>query len=203
MRLDQVMSTPAVTVTPETSVKSAAEIMSARGFTVLPVVDANLELVGIVSEGDLIADRFPRDARQPARIDEETEHLPTTVGAVMTRVVISAALHEAIRAVIARMRAARVRAVPVCDEGRVVGVVTYQDLVRVLARDDKRIAADVRRILRFYTSPDRFIVRAHEGALELVDTMEKAEEWPTVRHLTEQVPGVVTAQVVRPSAATG
>jgi CBS domain-containing protein len=101
------------------------------------------------------------------------------------------------------MRAARVRAVPVCDEGRVVGVVTYQDLVRVLARDDKRIAADVRRLLRFYTSPDRFVVRAREGALELVDTMEKAEEWPTVRHLTEQVPGVVTAQVVRPSAATG
>lgn len=194
MLVSRAMSTPAVTVTPETSVKHAAELMASHGFTVLPVVDGSLALVGIVSEGDLVADRFPRDPRWPS---ERRATAPAgEVGAVMTRRVVTAAPLEDVRELLARMRSERVRAVPVCERDSVVGVVTYQDLIKVLARADDRIAADVRRRLAVYTTPGRFTTDVRDGSVVLTDRMADRDEWHTIRVLAEQIPGVVRAQVV-------
>jgi len=192
--VSRAMSTPAVTVTPETSVKHAAELMASHGFTVLPVVDASLALVGVVSEGDLVADRFPRDARWPS--DRRVTAPAGEVGAVMTRRVVTASPMEDVRELLARMRSQRVRAVPVCERDSVVGVVTFQDLVKVLARADDRIAADVRRRLAVYTTPGRFTTDVRDGTVVLTDRMADRDEWHTIRVLAEQIPGVVRAQVV-------
>jgi CBS-domain-containing membrane protein len=48
------MSAPAVTVTPETPVGELAQIFASRGINRAPVVDAAGNLVGIVSRGDLV-----------------------------------------------------------------------------------------------------------------------------------------------------
>jgi len=48
------MTTPAVTVTPETRVRDLAELFSARHINRAPVTDAEGRLVGIVSRGDLV-----------------------------------------------------------------------------------------------------------------------------------------------------
>jgi CBS-domain-containing membrane protein len=47
------MSTPVITVAPETSVSRAARLMDARGVRRLVVVDPEDRLIGIVSRGDL------------------------------------------------------------------------------------------------------------------------------------------------------
>lgn len=195
MRLDQAMSTPAVTIEPTTGVKDAAELLATRGFTVLPVVDGGGEMVGIVSEGDLIQDRFPRDARAPYSA-EPVRLAGATVADVMTREVITASLTDDVRGLIGRMRAARVRAVPVCHRDRVVGVVTYRDLVSVLAREDELIAADVRRKLGCYSAASRFQVAVHAGMVELTDRMDRPAEWYTAARIAEQIPGVLGARVV-------
>jgi hypothetical protein len=57
----------------------------------------------------------------------------------------------------------------ICDQDSVIGVVTYQDLVRVLARADDQIAADVRRRLATYTTPGRFATDVRDGAVVLTD----------------------------------
>ena len=68
MRARDIMSSPVVTVTPDMTVKYAANLLSAHGFTALPVLDDDGRLVGVVTEADLVRDRFPRDARyHPAR----------------------------------------------------------------------------------------------------------------------------------------
>ena len=59
MKAVEIMSTPAVSVSPRTSVRRAANILSERGFSALPVVDLGGTLIGVVSEADLIKDRFP------------------------------------------------------------------------------------------------------------------------------------------------
>lgn len=51
--IGSVMSTPAVSVGPETGVREAAQLMSDRKIGCLPVVDAG-RLVGIVTETDLL-----------------------------------------------------------------------------------------------------------------------------------------------------
>ena len=194
MLVSQAMSTPAVTVTPETPVKHAADLMAARGFTVLPVVDGSLALVGVVSEGDLVVDRFPRDARWST--DRSVAEPAGEVGDVMTKQVVTASPSQDVRELLTRMRSERVRAVPVCDRDYVVGVVTYQDLIKVLARADDQIAADVRRRVAIYTTPGRFATDVSDGSVVLTDRMPDRDEWHTIRVLAEQIPGVVRARVV-------
>jgi len=65
VRVREIMSSPAVVVPPELPVKEAAAVLDSHGFTCLPVVADDGSLVGIVSEGELVADRFPPDPRLP------------------------------------------------------------------------------------------------------------------------------------------
>src|SRR5690349_19112017 len=54
MRAHQIMTRSLVTVTPDTSILDAANLMLQKHVSGLPVVDAAGKLVGIVSEGDFI-----------------------------------------------------------------------------------------------------------------------------------------------------
>jgi CBS domain-containing protein len=151
-RVREVMSTPAVVVTPETAVKQAAALLDERGFTCLPVVDADARLVGAVSEADLLMDRFPPDPRILI-VERPEREVGATVGDVMSKQVLTAAPDEEVSALLAALHASGHRSVPIVEAGRVVGVVTYRDLVHALARDDELIAADVRRRLDLYGPP--------------------------------------------------
>jgi CBS domain-containing protein len=64
-KAEQVMSAPAITVTPDVPVMSALSMMSRRRIRHLPVV-VDGRLTGLVSIGDLVAYRI-------ARIEEEAE----------------------------------------------------------------------------------------------------------------------------------
>src|SRR5215475_1995474 len=54
MRAHQIMTRPVITVSPETTIVDAANLMLQRHVSGLPVVDSSGELVGVVSEGDFI-----------------------------------------------------------------------------------------------------------------------------------------------------
>lgn len=59
MRARDIMSSPVVTVSPDTSARAAEKLLAERGFTGCPVVDEDEKLVGMVTEADFVADRFP------------------------------------------------------------------------------------------------------------------------------------------------
>ena len=65
VRIREIMSHPAVVVPPELSVKEAAAMLDAHGFTCMPVVTSDGRLVGVVSEAELLAGRFPPDPKVP------------------------------------------------------------------------------------------------------------------------------------------
>ena len=54
MIIEEVMTRQVITVRPETSVQEAARLMSTNRVSGLPVVDASGQVVGIISDGDLI-----------------------------------------------------------------------------------------------------------------------------------------------------
>jgi CBS domain-containing protein len=58
MRAHQIMTRPVITVTPEATIVDAANTMLQKHVSGLPVVDATGKLVGAVSEGDFIRERF-------------------------------------------------------------------------------------------------------------------------------------------------
>jgi CBS domain-containing protein/rubredoxin len=111
-----VMTADPITVRPDASVHEAAELLSEHRVSGLPVCDANGNLVGVVSEFDLIA----RSGR--------------TVGDVMTRDVVSVKEHATLEAVRAVLVSRRLKRAPVVDDaGRLVGLISRADLVRELA----------------------------------------------------------------------
>ena len=60
MRAREIMTTSVLTVQPTATVGKASEMLTYRGFSALPVVDEHGALVGIVTEADLIRNRFPQ-----------------------------------------------------------------------------------------------------------------------------------------------
>jgi CBS-domain-containing membrane protein len=198
MRARDVMSSPVVTVTTGTTVKQAAELLAGNGFTALPVLDDDEQLIGIVTEADLVHDRFPRDARyRSAHPDyHSAPSAPTaTVGDVMTSPVIGMGAGTDVVDLVTVMLDDRLRSIPIVDGSTVVGIVTRRDLLRVLARDDNEIAADIRRRLANYGRASRWTVEVHDGAVDVTDEFNDATDRHIAAVIVESVPGVTCVRV--------
>jgi CBS-domain-containing membrane protein len=127
------MTAPAVTVTPETSIDALTALMNEHDFNAFPVVDGVGALVGLVTRHDLFRLYLLPYARFLAAIEETWV---SSVGAIMSRGVVTLQARDpAIRA-ISLMVEHRLRTIPVVADtlaGRtVIGVVTRRDLTAAL-----------------------------------------------------------------------
>jgi CBS domain-containing protein len=120
MRVREVMSSPVLVVAMASTVRDAAAALAAHGLSDVPVVDERDRFVGMLAEADLVPDRL--DGRRGA----------TAVGPLVRRDVPTETPDGDLLALVHRMREADVRIVPVLDGGRVAGIVTLTDLLRVL-----------------------------------------------------------------------
>ncbi|HET9138308.1 CBS domain-containing protein [Actinophytocola sp.] len=193
MRAHDVMTSPVVTVEPDTPLKAAAALLAARGFTALPVLDAEERLVGIVTEADLMRGRIPFDPRHHDPVPPAAEH--ATVADVMSAPVIFANPGTDLAELAATMLDSRLRSVPIVDGHRLVGIVTRRDLVRLTGRDDALIARDVRHRLEIYGGGRRWRVEVREGVVTIGDEFDDPTDRHAARRLAEAVPGVVRAEV--------
>jgi CBS domain-containing protein len=128
MKARDVMTSPVVTVSPAMSVPAVAALLESRGFTAAPVVDAAGQLVGIVSEADLVRSPVVPDWWQVQREPDPT------VEQVMTSEPTTMRSGDDIADVAAVMLDARVRSIPIVDDGELVGIVTRRDVLRLVAR---------------------------------------------------------------------
>jgi CBS-domain-containing membrane protein len=202
MRAREVMTSVLVTVNTSTYAKGAAEILVSKGFTALPVVDADGSLVGVVTEADVLRDRITLDPRSLVHDDwpvTATDPPALTVGAVMTTDVVVRG-PEADAAELARMMLDRhLRAIPIVDSGRLVGIVTRRDLLRTIARDDEIIARDVRNQLEACFRRGDWAATVHAGMVVLVDKFGDESERHIATVVAGAVPGVVDVRVLQPA----
>jgi CBS domain-containing protein len=198
MRARDVMTSPVITVRAETTVRDAAVLLAGRGFTALQVVDDDGRLIGIVTEADLVRDRFPRDARSLIHGERRAEQPAAagTVGEVMTTPVVSMGSGTDVAVLTAALLEARQRAMPIVDGSRLVGIVTRRDLVRVVSRDDEAIAKEVRHRLEIYGGQSRWDVQVHGGVVTISDQFDDETDRHVATVLAEGVPGVVRARTV-------
>ncbi|OGK98425.1 MAG: hypothetical protein A3D33_14565 [Candidatus Rokubacteria bacterium RIFCSPHIGHO2_02_FULL_73_26] len=125
----QWMTTPAVTIRAEAPVRAAVELMRTRRIRHLPVVDAAGRLVGIVTDRDLRQMVFDPSVQE--RLGELGEALRArTVGEVMTWGVITVRPATGIREAARLMHEQKIGALPVVEDGRVVGMLTEHDVLR-------------------------------------------------------------------------
>ncbi|MGE0741866.1 MAG: CBS domain-containing protein [Hyphomonadaceae bacterium] len=108
------------TLASEATLEEAAREMNEKRVGALIVIDAEGELVGVLSERDIIREIARRG---PAALDDR-------VAIAMTREVIVASLDESVDEGLGRMTDRRVRHLPVLAEGRLVGIISIGDLVK-------------------------------------------------------------------------
>jgi CBS domain-containing protein len=115
------MTTAVITISAEEPAARAADFLIEQNLTGLPVVDPELQVLGIVSDLDLIlALRYGIDLYQ------------TTVAEVMDTRPLFVEPETDLETVVDLMDDWRVRRLPVCEAGRVIGVISRGDVLRVL-----------------------------------------------------------------------
>lgn len=144
MLIKEAMTAPRVALRPDMTVRDAAAAFVEHGALAAPVVDGSGRLVGIVTEIDLLRDRFEPDPRASARpVPRPGTPPPRTVAQVMTRSVLTVTENSDVAELTERMVHTRIRCVPVLREGRLLGMVTRGDLLRVHSRTDEQVEADL------------------------------------------------------------
>jgi CBS domain-containing protein len=196
--VQDVMTKTVVVVDDSTPFKEMVELMDEFRVSALPVLDAGRRVVGIVSEADLLLKeeraehrlvvgkrRRTEQAKAEGLVASEIMSKPaTTIGP-------DAALAEAARL----MHRQGIKRLPVVDsEGRVLGIVSRADLLRVFLRSDDEIREDViRNVLERTLWIDRHTieVRVRDGVVTLQGTAERKSLIPIIVEFVEEVDGVV------------
>jgi CBS domain-containing protein len=145
MQAKDVMRGNPLTVGPDASISEAIAIMDKSGASGLPVVDANGQLVGILTEGDLLrrVETGTERHRQGwlellvgpvgTAADYVRSHT-RRVGDLMTRDVVTVSEDAPLEEVVELMERKHVKRVPVVGDGKVIGIVSRADLVRAVGR---------------------------------------------------------------------
>jgi CBS domain-containing protein len=143
IRIAEVMSAPTLSVTPDTTVLEAARYLLQRDVVVLPVVAADGRLIGVVSRSDLLRHRLFSATGGPlvAAVREAGEPLPA-VAEVMTSRVVTLPPDAELAQASDVMRRHRIRAVPVVDSGRLVGVISVTGLLQAQVPGEGPAAPD-------------------------------------------------------------
>jgi len=124
------MSSPAVTIAPDTPFQDALQQMRDHGFRRLPVVDPKGRLVGIVSERDLLH-AAPSSATSLSIWEVHYLLWKIEVRELMTREVITTTPDTPIEDAARLMATNKIGGLPVVDgDGRVTGVITETDIFR-------------------------------------------------------------------------
>jgi len=196
VKAHEIMTTPVVTVTPDHSAREAIALLAEHEFTSLPVVDDDGDVIGIVSEIDLLRARMPHDPRAHALPQRDAGDPPRTVGDVMSDVVVCLSENADAADLAEVLVDNRIRAVPILRGGDLVGIVSRRDVLRTLLRDDTAIRSDVRERLAAYAGePDRWDVRVADGVVTVRGPWADDRERRAVSNLAATVPGVVRVHV--------
>ncbi|QDM15069.1 CBS domain-containing protein [Tardiphaga sp. vice352] len=172
MRAHQIMTHRIISVTPETSIADAAEIMLTNHISGLPVLNASGELVGIVSEGDFLRRSEIGTQRKRPRwlqfftstgrlADDFVTERGRKVEDVMTRDPVTVHEEARLEELVALMERRGVKRLPVLRNGQLVGIVTRSNMLQAVAglakevpdptADDDHIQA---RLLRAFDAAD-------------------------------------------------
>jgi CBS domain-containing protein len=199
MRAKDIMTTQVLTVAPEATVREAALLLADKGITSAPVVDRG-EVVGIVSEGDLLHLRDEEtegpkrrsswyrliDDQKAAAVFDAKSH-SMHVRDVMTREIIAVSELASLAEVADTLVGNNVKQLMVMREKKLLGIVSRTDIVRTLAAkpegalepassDDDELRIKVVETLENIpgTSPWLTTVIVSNGVVDLYGTVEDA-----------------------------
>lgn len=192
----ELMTPDPLVVAPETPFLEVVRALLGRGIDAAPVVDGG-RLVGVVSTSDLTAhEEEPASlARTLLGGRSSREHARKCRGRTAQELMTSPAVTVEPGATVAEalrtMSRAHVGRVVVVEGGRVVGVLTRSDVLRVFLRDEAALRADVDAALARIACEHDVDVSLVDGVVRLDGWVELASCGWAATSAVAQVPGVV------------
>jgi len=146
MQAKDVMTTEVLTVSPDTPVAEIAKQLVRRRISAVPVVDADEQPIGIVSEGDLMRRPETGGERHPswwlsllAKPESQAREYVKSHGGsardVMTRHLVTVTEEASLEEIATLLEKHRIKRVPVVRDGKLVGIVSRANLLQgIVAR---------------------------------------------------------------------
>lgn len=215
MIASDVMVSNVITVTPDATVTEVAELLLKNRISGLPVVDDKGEMVGIVSEGDLLHRAEAGTERRRSwwlelfsskqtLATEFVKSHATRVADIMSREVVTAAPDTPLAEIAEMLEKRRIKRVPIVKGRRLVGIVSRSNLLQALATKRGAIAVNpqsdselrdaimVRLQHEAWAAPNLLNPIVHDGAVEIWGLVESDTERQAVRVAVETTPGVAS-----------
>lgn len=150
--VQDIMTREVITVTPETEITQAARILIEKRINGLPVVNESGKLVGVICQSDIIAQqkKMPLPSiftfldgyialSSIKQLEKEVRKIAaSTVGEAMSANPVTVKPDSTLETVAALMVDRNFHTLPVVSEGRLVGILGKEDLLRTLVGDEKR-----------------------------------------------------------------
>jgi CBS domain-containing protein len=215
----EVMTSPPITVAPDTPVEEIARILLDNRISAVPVLNAAGGLVGIVSEGDLMRRAEARTERRRPQwlellLDRDvaaTEFVKAhgrRARDVMTTDVVTVPPDTDLADIASLLERRRIKRVPVVDQGKLVGIVSRANLLHGLVANprvplpddvqtrDAEIRSRLDEILREVPGVDlrRINTVVKDGAVFLWGTVKSDNQRRALTVAAESVPGVVRVE---------
>jgi CBS domain-containing protein len=214
MRAIDVMVRDVLTVRPDTDVADAIKLLAEHDVSALPVLDKEGNLVGVLSEADLIhRAEIGTEKHRPwwlgavtgasTLAEEFAKSHGKKVGEAMTESVISVTEETPLSEVAALFERKRIKRVPVVEDGKFVGIVSRSNLIQALASGVGHIDQhdDTDRQIRFellsrlkdqpWTGFGERNITVSDGVVHLWGLVGTESERKALLALAEGVPGVV------------
>jgi CBS domain-containing protein len=199
------MTTQVVTVGPATPFKELVARLAEHRVSALPVVDDAGRVLGVVSEADLLLkEEFPDpDADVPLiwtkrRRAEHDKAAAAVARDLMTVAVVSIAPDATVAEAARRLHTANVKRLPVVDrQGRLLGIISRSDLLKVFNRPDGAIRQEIIDdviVGEFMMDPERFFIQVHKGVAVLEGRVERRSLIPWLVRAVHGVEGVVRVE---------
>jgi CBS domain-containing protein len=198
-----VMTYGAVSAVVGTPYRDLVDLLEMRSVNAVPIIDSFDRVLGVVSASDLLHKIEFAGGVDPPRIFESRQHRRDrrkAAGLVAEQLMTSPAVTVSKRTSVAEaarvMEATGVRRLPVIDDlGRLIGMVTNRDLLKVFLRPDDHIKRQV--VVDILSRVDGgaasvVSVEAHEGAVLLTGELERRTSVEALTASVEAVEGVVS-----------
>ena len=205
-RVCDVMTTAVLTVDRITPYQDIDRLLTKHRISGVPVLKMGREVVGVVSETDLLAaeDETRRQARMAASMGRrwhlrKQPQVRLTAGALMTSPAITIGPDATIPGAARLMNTHHISRLPVIDEkGKLIGIVSRRDLLSVFLRPDADIAHDARQVLDELplADPKEAIAEVRHGVVTLTGLMRPEADheqdlMPLALRLIWDIDGVV------------
>ena len=202
--VENVMTRDVVCVNKDTGYKDMVKLLAARRVSAMPVVDDGRHVLGVVSEADLLLKQ-----EKPARLGsrrlstrrrrrERAKAKATVAAALMSQPAITISTQATLTEAARRLHAAGVKRLPVVDAvGRLVGIISRVDLLKMFLRSDEALHREIVEDIilgDLLMGPNRFDVLVEDGVVVLQGRCERRSLIPTVVRAVADVEGVVRVE---------